>query len=96
MPPGEQVVTVTCTPRESGALSLVPKTNTLVGEATRLSHWSHIGAAPRRSTPLIRLKAPLAERYTETHPRRPGRPIAAAKAATRDRLFILGHHYQCR
>ena len=43
---------------------------------------------------MIRLQAPLAERFTDPSPDELAGRIAAAKAALGDRLFILGHHYQ--
>jgi quinolinate synthase len=43
---------------------------------------------------MIRLQAPLAERYTDPPLEDLAERIGAAKAALGDRLFILGHHYQ--
>ena len=43
---------------------------------------------------MIRLQAPLAERYIDASPDDLTDRIASAKAALGDRLFILGHHYQ--
>ena len=43
---------------------------------------------------MLRLQAPLDERYTLASPEALARRIAAAKEALGDRVFILGHHYQ--
>ncbi len=43
---------------------------------------------------MLRLQAPLPERYTSASPDELADRIAAAKATLGDRLFILGHHYQ--
>jgi quinolinate synthase len=43
---------------------------------------------------MIRLQAPLAERYIEAHADDLADRIASAKSTLGDRLFILGHHYQ--
>ena len=43
---------------------------------------------------MIRLQAPLAERYTDPPSAELAERIGAAKAALGDRVFILGHHYQ--
>jgi quinolinate synthase len=43
---------------------------------------------------MIRLQAPLAERYVDASPDDLTERIASAKATLGDRLFILGHHYQ--
>jgi quinolinate synthase len=43
---------------------------------------------------MLRLQAPLAERYVDALPEELATRIAAAKAALGPRLFILGHHYQ--
>jgi quinolinate synthase len=43
---------------------------------------------------MIRLQAPLAERYTDPPDDELADRISAAKAALGDRVFILGHHYQ--
>src|SRR5262245_7208698 len=43
---------------------------------------------------MIRLQAPLAERYTDAPDDALLERIAAAKSTLGDRLFILGHHYQ--
>ena len=43
---------------------------------------------------MIRLQAPLAERYTDPPLEDLAERIGAAKAALGDRLFVLGHHYQ--
>ncbi len=42
---------------------------------------------------MLRLQAPLPERFIDDGPANSAR-IAAAKAALGDRVFILGHHYQ--
>src|SRR5215207_657927 len=65
------------------------------GEATRLSPLvTHRCHPPGRSSQMIRLQAPLAERYTDPPLEDLAERIGAAKAALGDRLFILGHHYQ--
>ena len=43
---------------------------------------------------MLRLQAPLDERYTGAAPDELSARIRAAKAALGDRLLILGHHYQ--
>ena len=43
---------------------------------------------------MVRLQAPLPERYTDATPDQLAEWIGAAKAALDNRLFILGHHYQ--
>lgn len=43
---------------------------------------------------MLRLQAPLTERYSNATPEQLADWIADAKAVLRDRLFILGHHYQ--
>ena len=43
---------------------------------------------------MLRLQAPLDERYTAATPTSSPHASRAAKAALGDRLFILGHHYQ--
>jgi quinolinate synthase len=43
---------------------------------------------------MLRLQAPLPERYTDATPEQLESWIEAAKHALGDRLFILGHHYQ--
>jgi len=43
---------------------------------------------------VIRLQAPLPERYTDSPPEDLAARIADAKAALGSRLMILGHHYQ--
>jgi quinolinate synthase len=43
---------------------------------------------------MLRLQAPLPERYVDATPEELASWIAAAKAALGRRLFILGHHYQ--
>jgi quinolinate synthase len=43
---------------------------------------------------MLRLQAPLPERYTTATPDELDARIGAAKAALSDRVFILGHHYQ--
>src|SRR3954447_2912050 len=43
---------------------------------------------------MLRLQAPLHERYSGATPEELARRIETAKAALGDRLFILGHHYQ--
>jgi len=43
---------------------------------------------------MIRLQAPLPERYDNVPDEHLAERIGAAKAALGDRLFILGHHYQ--
>jgi quinolinate synthase len=43
---------------------------------------------------MIRLQAPLTERYSDASPDDLTDRIASAKATLDDRLFILGHHYQ--
>ena len=43
---------------------------------------------------MLRLQAPLPDRYTLASPDELDDRIAAAKAALGDRLLILGHHYQ--
>ena len=43
---------------------------------------------------MLRLQAPLPERYTSATPDELADRIAAAKDALGNRLFILGHHYQ--
>jgi len=43
---------------------------------------------------MLRLQAPLPERYIEASDDELAERIAAAKATLGDRLFILGHHYQ--
>ena len=43
---------------------------------------------------MLRLQAPLAERYVDAPPEELATRIAAAKEALGPRLFILGHHYQ--
>ena len=43
---------------------------------------------------MLRLQAPLAERYVDAPPEELATRIAAAKEALGSRLFILGHHYQ--
>ncbi len=43
---------------------------------------------------MLRLQAPLPERYVQATPEELADRIAAAKAALGDRVFILGHHYQ--
>jgi quinolinate synthase len=43
---------------------------------------------------MLRLQAPLGERYTGATPDELTDRIQSAKAALGDRLFILGHHYQ--
>jgi quinolinate synthase len=43
---------------------------------------------------MLRLQAPLAERYVDAPPQELATRIAAAKNALGPRLFILGHHYQ--
>ncbi len=43
---------------------------------------------------MLRLQAPLPDRYTLATPDELDRWIAAAKAELGDRLLILGHHYQ--
>jgi quinolinate synthase len=43
---------------------------------------------------MIRLQAPLAERYIDASDEELTDRIASAKATLGDRLFILGHHYQ--
>jgi quinolinate synthase len=42
---------------------------------------------------MLRLQAPLAERYVDAPPDELAERIGAAKAALGSRLFILGHHY---
>jgi quinolinate synthase len=66
-----------------------------VGEATRLSPPVNIGITHEEgSAQMIRLQAPLAERFTDSDPEDLAERIAAAKASLGSRLFILGHHYQ--
>ena len=43
---------------------------------------------------MLRLQAPLAERYTEPTRRGSGRAHRRGQGRLGDRLFILGHHYQ--
>jgi quinolinate synthase len=43
---------------------------------------------------MLRLQAPLPERYIEASEEELAERIAVAKAALGERLFILGHHYQ--
>ena len=43
---------------------------------------------------MVRLQAPLPDRYTLATPDELDTRIATAKAALKDRLLILGHHYQ--
>lgn len=43
---------------------------------------------------MLRLQAPLTERYTNATAEQLEQRIAEAKATLGDRLFILGHHYQ--
>ena len=43
---------------------------------------------------MLRLQAPLPERYTSATPDELAQRIAAAKETLGERLFILGHHYQ--
>ena len=43
---------------------------------------------------MLRLQAPLPDRYTQASPEDLARWIEDAKASLGDRLLILGHHYQ--
>src|SRR6187549_2697861 len=43
---------------------------------------------------MLRLQAPLPERYVEASDDELAERIAAAKATLGERVFILGHHYQ--
>ena len=43
---------------------------------------------------MLRLQAPLPDRYTQASPEDLARWIEEAKASLGDRLLILGHHYQ--
>ncbi len=43
---------------------------------------------------MLRLQAPLPDRYTTAEPEDLASRIAAAKASLGSRLFVLGHHYQ--
>ncbi|MBI2710041.1 MAG: quinolinate synthase NadA [Actinobacteria bacterium] len=43
---------------------------------------------------MLRLQAPLHERFSSAPPEELSARIHAAKAALGDRLFVLGHHYQ--
>ena len=43
---------------------------------------------------MLRLQAPLPERYTSATPEQLDEWIGAAKQSLGDRVFILGHHYQ--
>ena len=43
---------------------------------------------------MLRLQAPLPERYSDASPDELAGRIATAKARLGDRVFILGHHYQ--
>jgi quinolinate synthase len=43
---------------------------------------------------MLRLQAPLAERYVDAPPDELVKRIAAAKEALGSRVFVLGHHYQ--
>src|SRR5439155_8388012 len=49
------------------------------------------GGAPDN---MLRLQAPLPDRYTTATPQDLHDRIAAAKSALGDRLMVLGHHYQ--
>ena len=49
---------------------------------------------PLGGTHMLRLQAPLPDRYTLASPDELDGWIAAAKAELGDRLLILGHHYQ--
>src|SRR6266566_8671396 len=65
------------------------------GVATRLSPAGHEPEPPRRGIyNMLRLQAPLPDRYTTATPEELERWIREAKAALGDRLLILGHHYQ--
>ncbi|MBA3303102.1 MAG: quinolinate synthase NadA [Acidimicrobiia bacterium] len=43
---------------------------------------------------MLRLQAPLPDRYADADPEQLASWIAAAKQALGDRVFVLGHHYQ--
>jgi quinolinate synthase len=43
---------------------------------------------------MLRMQAPLPDRYLDDTPEHLSERIAAAKATLGDRVFILGHHYQ--
>ena len=43
---------------------------------------------------MLRLQAPLPERYTTASAEQLNEWIGAARARLGDRVFILGHHYQ--
>jgi quinolinate synthase len=65
------------------------------GEATGLSLPAESGAQlGERLPPMLRLQAPLPDRYTLASPGELGEWIRTAKATLGDRLMILGHHYQ--
>ena len=49
---------------------------------------------PRGGTHMLRLQAPLPDRYTLAGPEQLRARIAAAKAELGSKLLILGHHYQ--
>src|SRR5262245_57486542 len=52
------------------------------------------GAPQKGIEPMLRLQAPLPDRYTLATPADLEEWIRAAKATLGDRLLILGHHYQ--
>src|SRR5467141_1675932 len=63
--------------------------------ATRLSPPAISGAPSTTGTnSMLRLQAPLPDRYGLASPEQLDEWIAAAKTALGDRLLILGHHYQ--
>src|SRR5947209_12999971 len=78
----------------SGDISAPRPTTPRMGDqavpAGRESELLSIGGNPK----MFRVQAPLAERYTNASPDDLAARIGAAKAASGDRLFILGHHYQ--
>src|SRR5204862_7105389 len=49
---------------------------------------------PRRCSNMLRLQAPLPDRYTTATPEDLHDWISAARRALGERLMILGHHYQ--
>ena len=84
-------------PRRSGLV--IPATYRFRGRqprgvATRLSPPASIGALPPRGQPMLRLQAPLPDRYTLAGPEQLRARIRAAKDELGSKLLILGHHYQ--
>ena len=97
LPVLERMQDLHCEQRRPGTTGVIsiPRPTTPWARRPGCPHRSSIGVQHEEGFGhMIRLQAPLAERYTDPPDDELADRISAAKAALGDRVFILGHHYQ--